>query len=439
MRKIRLLSLTHTYPRFPGDTNGPFVKFLMDELTARGHEVQVLTAWDPELREAPGDSADRPRGEAPLAAYRYAPLDRWHLLGYSRTIEADVRIRSVMLLLAPLMIARGTWRLWRLARRFKPDLIQAHWFLPNGFMASLVSRLTGVPVVATLHGSDVFVAEKGFPYSWMTRFTLRSIALLTSCSPELRDRICELGFPRERSGVVPYAADPAMVDRPADPRATRLLREALCPAGEGPLLFALGRLVYKKGFEYLLRAMPEILCELPGARLVIAGEGDLREKLGALARELGMAERVAFPGRLLRDRIQAHMAACDIFLMPSVRDAAGNIDGLPNVILEAMAAGKPVIASRVAGIPLAVVDGENGRLVPEKDSGAIAAAVLEAAADPRRLAAWGRDSRRRIEEELNWPRIAARYEALLRRVLEERHRGGAGRSSASPPAGEEAQ
>ena len=418
-RPLKLLALTHTYPRFAGDTNGPFVEFLMNELAARGHEVTVLTAWDRELNTR----CEPEPGKVRLLAYRYAPCDAAHILGYSRTIKADVKVKGAMLALAPLMIEIGTRRLLRLAREIKPDVIQAHWFLPNGYMAVRVGRALGIPVVATLHGSDVFVAEKGFPYSYMTRVTNRGISRLTSCSPELRDRICRLGFPTEYSHVIPYAADPEMLQRGPDPEAAQQARIRLGLQDCYPLVFALGRLVYKKGFEYLIRAMPALIEKQPGAHLVIGGEGDLHAELTALCRSLGIEEQVHFVGRLLRDQIPPLMAASDIFVMPSIKDRVGNIDGLPNVILEAMALHKPVIASNVAGIPLAVGDGKNGRLVAQKDPQALAEALIDAAADRDRLHNWGLESRRRIEEELNWGVIADRYEQVFRDTITQFHGG----------------
>jgi glycosyltransferase involved in cell wall biosynthesis len=406
--KLRLLAISHTYPRYQGDTNGPFVKFLMDELATSGIEVDVLTAWDEEF-----DSAYVASSPARLHLYKYAPFKSWHILGYSRTIKSDVKVKAVMLLLAPLMIVSGIYQLLKLARKLKPDIIQAHWFLPNGFIASIVSRLTGIPVIATLHGSDVFVAEKGFPYSFMTAYTNRTIKRLSSCSPELRDRICALGLHRSRSHVVPYAADPEMINLRTVVAEVDELRNTLLPVASFPVLFVLGRLVYKKGFEYLIRAIPKIIEKCPQAKLIIAGEGDLDQELKSLTKELGIEDSVIFVGRLLRDKIPLYMSICDIFIMPSIKDQAGNIDGLPNVILEAMAMSKPVIATNVAGIPIAVRDGVNGKLIMQKCPDSLADAVIESAKDKARLQTWGKQSRKIIEEELNWPVIAARYRDIF--------------------------
>jgi glycosyltransferase involved in cell wall biosynthesis len=411
---LRLLALTHTYPRYDGDTNGPFVRFLMDELASRGHELRVLTAWDPEFDPA---LLEPKKGRADLTTYRYAPFDSWHQLGYSRTIHADVKVKMKMLALAPLMMAAGRRRILKEAKAFKPDILQAHWFLPNAWIAASAARKLDIPLVATLHGSDVFVAEKGFPYSHMTRVAVKQVDLLTSCSPDLRDRICALGVKREYSHVIPYAADPVMVAAKPDVAKGTEVRERFFPQGKGFMIFALGRLVYKKGYEFLIRALPAVLLERPDTKLVIAGEGDLESELKNIVAELGLSHAVHFVGRLLRDAIPAYMNACDTFVMPSIRDSAGNIDGLPNVILEAMAAAKPVVATNVAGIPLAVRPELNGLLVPEKDAKALGTALLEAASDPERLLHWGRASRALVESELNWGAVADRYESVFEELL----------------------
>jgi len=419
---VRILALTHTYPRSAEDTNGPFVRFLMDELASRGHEVRVLTAHDAGFAagELGQDKDSRGRVRARLSTYRYAPREDWHILGYSRTIHEDVRLKARMLLLSPLLILAGRRALLQAARDFRPDILHAHWFLPNAYMAAAAARAMKLPLVATLHGSDVFVAEKGWPYSHLTKVAVKATTRLTSCSPELRDRICALGLPRERSHVIPYAADPGLLEREIDAVATARVRARLLDGAKGPLLTALGRLVWKKGFHVLLEALPAVVRQHPHLRVAIAGEGDLEAHLKAQAQGLGLEGVVCFPGRLGREEIGPFMAAGDVFTMPSVHDPAGNVDGLPNVILEAMAARRPVVASAVAGIPLAVRDGETGLLASPKDSQDLARALLEALAPQAPRQAWGEAGRALVEAELNWSAIAARYETVYGMAREDR-------------------
>ncbi len=180
------------------------------------------------------------------------------------------------------------------------------------------------------------------------------------------------------------------------------------------LVVAVGRMVDKKGFEYLVEAAPAILAGRGDVRVVLGGGGDLLPALRARAEGLGLAGRVLFPGGLSHDRVLEILAAAEVVAMPSVRDRSGNIDGLPVVVLEAMAAARPVVASRVAGIPLAVEDGATGVLVPERDAGALGAAVGRLLDDPERGRSLGEAGRRRVERELTWTAIARIHDRIYR-------------------------
>ncbi|MFQ5350272.1 MAG: glycosyltransferase family 4 protein, partial [Thermoanaerobaculia bacterium] len=140
-------------------------------------------------------------------------------------------------------------------------------------------------------------------------------------------------------------------------------------------------------------------------------------ELAQQAEELGVADRVIFPGMLSHDQVLELVAAADLFIMPSIRDPGGNIDGLPIVVLEAMAAGRTVVATEVAGMPLAVADGETGRLVPEKDPAALAAAVDQLLADDDLRRRMGDAARRRVEEELNWGAVAKLHDRLYQQAV----------------------
>ncbi len=406
-RALNVAVMAHSFPRFPGDTHGPFVKNLSEELAGLGHNVHMLVPWDPELREDRG---------SPLTvhSFRYVWPPSWHLLGYSRTLSRDVGMKLAAWLLSPLYFACGERALRRLVREQGIELIHAHWLLPNGYIAARVSRATGVPFAATLHGSDIFMAERAAPLSRMAATALRGASHITSCSADLQQRLLRLGgqqfaakVPLVPNGTNLVAADP---DR-AEPRK----RFGVAP-GE-PMVAAVGRLVHKKGFRYLLEAAPEIFAHNPSARLVIGGGGELAGELEQQARELGIAERVSFPGMLSHDQVLELVAAADLFVMPSIRDSGGNIDGLPIVVLEAMAAGRPVVGTDVAGMPLAVANGETGRLVPEKDPAALAGAVNQLLADGDLRQRMGDAGRRRVEQELNWAAVARLHDRLYQQAV----------------------
>ena len=171
---MKVCTLTHTYPRFSGDINAPFVEQLMEHIARLGVDVLVLTAYDPAWNRVSGDHT------VDLRTYRYVWPESLHILGYSRTIEGNVRFRKRVLALAPFLFLAAHRAFLRLVRVQKPDMLHAHWILPNGYIAAQVSRTTGVPLIIQLHGSDVFTAEKNALFRWMARFAARQAAYIVS-------------------------------------------------------------------------------------------------------------------------------------------------------------------------------------------------------------------------------------------------------------------
>jgi glycosyltransferase involved in cell wall biosynthesis len=406
---LRIAVLAHSFPRFPGDTHGPFVKRLAEELARLGHEVWVLVPFDRELREDP---------QTPLRirSFRYIVPERAHGLGYSRTLRRDIGMRVSAYLQSPLYFYFGARALVRLVRRERIDFVHAHWILPNGFLAARAAARTGVRYGVTLHGSDVFMAERNALFRRMATRALAGASYVTSCSGELRERLLRLAGGRhgERVRLVPNGTDLAAAPSAAE---TRALRARLGVPERAPLVVAVGRMVDKKGFEFLVEAVPQVLRSRPDTRFVLGGGGELQPALEARAAALGVGEAVRFTGALSHPQVLELIAAGDAFVMPSVRDAGGNVDGLPIVVLEAMAHAKPVVGTAVSGLPLAVSDGVTGRLVPERDSGALAAALVELLADPATARRMGEAGRERVRNELNWPAIARIHDGLLREAM----------------------
>jgi len=278
-----------------------------------------------------------------------------------------------------------------------------------------VARLRGLPLVISLHGSDVYLAEQAAPLSLVAAAIFRAARAITACSSDLRDRALRLGARTEDVSVVPYGVD-AQAFQP-DPQAGALVRADLGLTPDTPLVISISRLVYKKGLTYLLEAWPRILAEYPSAVLVIAGYGDLREDLERRAAELGVTANVRFPGQLGRERAARYVAAADVYVVPSIRDQRGNVDGLPNALLEGMGAGRPIVASRVAGIPDVIGDGLHGLLTPERDPAALAAAINWLLRDRALAERLGAAARRRVLDELTWDIAAERFERAYERAI----------------------
>jgi glycosyltransferase involved in cell wall biosynthesis len=315
-------------------------------------------------------------------------------------------VRGAALIAAPLALTAATGTLWWAALSGY-DVIHAHWVLPNGLPAALVAAWHRVPLVVSLHGSDVFLAERAFPLALTAATVFRSAGAITACSGELRERAIRLGAPTDRSRVIPYGVDAASFT--SDPADCAVVRAELGLPTDGPLVAALGRLVYKKGFGTLIEAFARLVRAHPNARLAIAGYGELRDELEQQARAAGVP--VTFVGQLDRRMAARFIAAADVYVVPSVRDQAGNVDGLPNALLEGMSAGRPIVASRVAGIPDVIDDGQHGVLVPPGDPAALAVAIGHLLAAPDVAARLGSRARRRVLHELTWEAACEQFEA----------------------------
>jgi glycosyltransferase involved in cell wall biosynthesis len=343
-----------------------------------------------------------------VRSFRYAP-EPWELLGYGRSLASDERPRAGAAAVTPLYLAGLALAARRLMRTRRFDLVHAHWIVPNGVGALLLDAAT--PLAIGVHGSDVFMAEKSGVRS-LSGAALRRARLVTGCSPELVERVCALGFPESAARVIPYGVDTETF-APGEDRVG--WRQRLGIPAAATVLLTVGRMVSKKGFDVLVEALPNVLAAAPSLHVVFAGDGDRREEWRAGTEALG--DRVHFPGAVLRDALPDLYRAADLFVLPAVHDRAGNVDGLPNVILEAMASGLPVVASRISGIPLAVESGRQGLLVAERHVADLAESLARLAGDPQRLAAMGKAARHRARTELTWDAVAGRYREAYLSVL----------------------
>jgi glycosyltransferase involved in cell wall biosynthesis len=390
---MNVLMVASSYPKFPGDVTAPFIESIAQAVAARGHVVDVLVPHHPDLCRPPGEPVR-------VLSYRYAPREEWSLWGYAQSLESDVRVRRGMYLLAPLVALFLRRALGSLLAGRRYDVVHAHWVVPNAAMVTDIVAAHRVPFVVSAHGSDIFLAERSATMGMFARSTLERAARVTACSDDLRRRAIALGAAERRTTTVPYGVDAAAFAAPADAE----FREGLGARPGERLVLALGRLVEKKGFGPLVEAA----AGLPGVHVAIAGAGDLREALDRRVAETAAPVRLVGP--LDRAAVARALGTADVVAVPSVVDRAGNVDGLPNTLLEAMAAGRAVVASRVAGIPDVVEDGVNGLLVPPGDVAALRAALARLCGDDalrERLGAAARDTALRRH---GWDKAGRRFE-----------------------------
>ena len=398
--------VTTSYPRFPGDSVGTFMEPIAKHVAALGHDVHVVAPWHPLVQRR------REEDGVVFHFFKYAPVPALNVFGYAAGLRADVRVRGAAWAATPLALAAGWFKAMRVAQKRGATVMHGHWVVPGGAIAARARP--SLPLVVSLHGSDVFVAERNAAVARVARRVFRRAGFVTACSEDLARRAVGLGASAERMEVVPYGVDVARF-RPS-PETRDALRRRVHAAPGQPLIVAAGRLVRKKGFEYLIDALPLVRSE-PPPLLVLAGAGDLDADLRARAARGGAADRIVFLGNVAQDEVGEWFAAADIVAAPSVRDESGNVDGLPNTVLEALASGAPLVTTSAGGIASVVEHERTGLLVPERDAGGLARAIDGLLGDPGRARVFGLAGRSLVEERFGWRRVAERFSAAYDRAL----------------------
>ncbi|GAA0596716.1 glycosyltransferase [Caenispirillum bisanense] len=398
---MRILTFGNLYPSTANPQHGVFTELRLRALLAAdaGLEARVV---------AP----------VPWFPFRHPRFGAYAT--YARVPAADVRhgvpvlyprypsIPKVGMGVAPQLMYRAVLPAVERLRRdgFAFDLIDAYYFYPDGVAAAMLARRFGVPLAITALGSDVNILPGFARPRRMILEAARLAGAMVTVSQSLKDALADLGAPAERIHVVRNGVDLDVFTPPPCRAALRLALD-LPPPDVAPVLLFVGNLVPLKRCHLCIEA----LTALPAARLVVAGAGPERPRLEALAARLGVADRVRFLGRLVQDQLAPWYGAADALLLPSERE------GLPNVVMEAMACGTPVVASHLPGTAEAVSVPAAGRLVETVDGPALAAAVAALLAAPP-----SRDATRRHAESFSWQTTGSALSRLYRRLGDGRMR-----------------
>lgn len=329
------------------------------------------------------------------------PHVRPSLLGVDRGVLeriAAFRPGTPLQLVPPVRDKRDLAALWAHRRAIvaaRPDVVQVNLPVPFAEQYAVLAAVTvpRTPVVAVEHLPMPIGSRPALLLKRATSSRLAAhLAVGTGAAREV-ERLC--GLPAGRVRPVPNAVPPVGADVVAVPR----------PAGPGLVVGAVARLDRQKGLDVLLRAVAPIA----GARVVLVGDGPERGALEALAAQLGLAGRLTITG--WREDARTHLPSFDVVAMPSRRE------GLPLVLLEALTAGRAVVATDVGSVTDVVVDGRTGLLVPVDDVAALTGALQALAADPALRERLGAAGRRHVEQGFTPERMAAAYEDVYEQVL----------------------
>ncbi len=352
---MRILAITNLYPRPGRETFAAFNRQQFAAL-AEGHELAVVAPvpWTEEWadrrigRAVPGADTS-PSGIAirhPRFYFTPKILRPWYGEFFLASIRAGVR---------------------RLIEEFRPDAVLGCWAHPDGWAAARLAREAGLPCVIKVVGSDVLVAGRGGRRGARVAEALRSADAVVAVSRHLAAEVVAKGVDPARVRVVPSGLDASLFS-PGD-RGEARARVGL-DGDDRPVILFVGNLLLSKGAGVLLEAMKAPALGRSGARCILVGRGKDEARLRAMVAKAGLAARVRFAGPRPHRDLPDWYRAADVVALPSFSE------GIPNVLLEASACGRPFVATRVGGIP-EIADRAASRLVPPGDPGALAVAIAE--------------------------------------------------------------
>ena len=344
---MRVLTITHNYPRFSGDPAGAFVARIAEGVAAHGHEVEVVAP------HAPGTAPSERIASVQVRRFRYAP-DALERVAYSGDLHQGALLSPLAAIAFPSFWLAFGRAVGRAVRRFAPDIIHAHWWVPGGWFA----RRWGVPYVITCHGSDVRLLERSELVRKAAAGVFRRAAAVTSVSNFLAHDLGRL-LPdlRERVLVTPMPVDTDSFQSGA----------AAAKAIPPRILFA-GNLVQSKGVDVLLRAAALLGGRGVDFHLKILGQGPQESELKRLTEELKLGDRVVWSRFVSQSLMPGEYGASTVTVLPT----RGSAEGLGLTLVEALLAGAAVVGTRAGGIPEVVRHEETGLIARDGDPGDLA-------------------------------------------------------------------
>ncbi|MEM1227818.1 MAG: glycosyltransferase [Planctomycetota bacterium] len=405
---MRVLITTSTLPNHEDDGIPRFVLDLAMALTKHA-EVSVLAPDAPE-RPVEGTPNEIACGAVQVKRFSYFwPRSMQRLaITNQRGMRDNVRGSLLAKLQVPLFFLRQAAALKRLVQTKHVDVVNAHWLVPQGWVAAwTLRRVPHVRLVLHVHAGDVYLLQRVAIGARIARTVVKRADVIFADGSHVRDALDDLlGFSSQA------ILQPMGVDRKRFTQGGAAEHRQLSSYPDGFILFV-GRLVEKKGVIYLIQSLGELRKQGLDVGLMIAGYGPDEEQLRSEVQRLDLVASVQFLGNQTHREIVGLLHACRVAAVPSIIDSRGETEGMPTVVVEAMAAGVPVVGSRVDGIPDVIRHTQNGWLCRPKDPQDLAAKLrLALDAGRNEVAAAGRETAKNHD----WQQVARNYVEAIRQA-----------------------
>lgn len=411
-RYVNLLMLTSSFPSYVGDPAGKFVFELGEKLLEKNFKINIL---------CPHHLGFKFREDMQgLNVYRFPyfyPLSNQKLcrgggMVYNWKNSYMAKIQAPFFFFSELFFAT------KLIKEKKIDVINSHWLIPQGLVGAICKKILGTHHIATIHSSEVTFAKKIPAGRKIMEFIVNNSDTIVSVSSHRANELQSFIFPKIRNShkkkyqIIPMGVDLSEFRDKISKKHKLLLQYGI---NSKFIILFLGRLVEVKGCEYLINGFRAVVDNFDDVQLVIVGSGPLESNLKKLVEELNITEHVRFEGFVEHVKVSDYYSFSDIVVFPSIVDSIGYEEGMPIALLEAFAAGKPIVATRTGGFVEAIEDGWNGFLVEPKKPEEIAEKILELLKNQELRTKFSENALETCKK-YDWNLIAGKYIEIFREI-----------------------
>lgn len=396
-----VLALTTTFPRWKDDTTPRFVYDLSARL-AREYSIIVLAPHHKKALKREN------MGSMDVRRFAYFKPESMQKLCYEGGMIPNMRKSLLAKLQMPFLILSEFFSAYGIIRKEKIGLIHAHWMIPQGVAGAFLKKLFKIPLITTIHGSDLFPLKNAL-FRKMQRYVVKHSDIITVNTEATRKELVGR-FPDfdDKIKVIPMGIDSAIFRKMSIKRPKKY-------AGKR-IILAVGRLSEQKGLQYLIDSMRDISRYDKKTRLLMIGDGAYKKELMGKVRENKLEDNVEFLGPMQTREIAKYHNYADIFVMPSLSGKEGT-EALGLSMIEAMSSGCAVVATNVGGIPYALKDGFNGVMVREKDSHALSHAIIQLLNDRKKAARLGKNAASYARKNYSWEKVSQEFSKIYKKML----------------------
>jgi glycosyltransferase involved in cell wall biosynthesis len=386
-KKVKVLYVVTAFPRFEGDVITPWLVETIRRLHDQNISIDVFTSAYKGLKK---------NCVYGIKIYRFRYFfGKWEKLTHDETVPDRLRKGILNKLLVVFYLIGGTIGIIRHCSKKRYDIIHCHWPFPHILFGYAASRFGKSKLISSFYGVELRWVKSKLPiFKPLLKFAIKKSDAVTAISSYTAQEVKEIA-PADIT-IIPFGAAIAVSDVSG--------QQSIVSSQQDKNILFVGRLVERKGVKYLIEAL-ELVNKNLDASLTIVGDGSEKQNLEALVKEKGLENKVLFTGKVTMAQLEECYRKCDLFVLPAVTDAKGDTEGLGVVLLEAMSYRKPVVASAVGGIIDIVKGGENGIMVPEKDSERLSEAILQVLQKPKLAKRFGEAGFKFVNDNFSWGKI----------------------------------